>query len=207
MLSDTGETESFISGGGNLMKHSTTYRLSAAAMSLLLGAAAMPAGTQAYAAYGVGGNGTAIMEYLDRGIYAVKSGNGMFVSWRFNADDPDDAEFQVYRDNQLIYTSKSGDATCFQDNSGSAKSQYRVDTVSGGAVISSQTCKFNSGANYFDIPLDRPGNQYSPNDCSVGDVDGDGQYEIFLKWDPSNAKDNSQEGKTDNVSLSFGFRQ
>ncbi|MBR4200393.1 MAG: cellulose 1,4-beta-cellobiosidase, partial [Oscillospiraceae bacterium] len=38
-----------------------------------------------------------------------------------------------------------------------------------------------------------------PNDCSVGDVDGDGQYEIFLKWDPSNAKDNSQEGKTDNV--------
>ena len=36
----------------------------------------------ASAAYGAGGNGTAIMEYLDRGIYAVKSGNGMFVSWR-----------------------------------------------------------------------------------------------------------------------------
>ena len=181
------------------MKGQNRNRISAAALTLLIGAATLPAGSQAHAAYGVGGNGTAIMEYLDRGIYAVRSGNGMFVSWRFNADDPDNAEFRLYRDNTLIYTSKSGDATCFQDNGGNTGSQYRVDTVSGGAVISSQVCKFNSGANYFDIPLDRPGNQYSPNDCSVGDVDGDGQYEIFLKWDPSNAKDNSQEGKTDNV--------
>ncbi|QEK51361.1 T9SS type A sorting domain-containing protein [Pedobacter aquae] len=40
---------------------------------------------------------------------------------------------------------------------------------------------------------------YTANDCSVGDVDGDGEYEIFLKWDPSNAKDNSQSGYTGNV--------
>ena len=66
---------------------------------------------QASAAYGVGGNGTAIMEYLDRGIYAVKAG---FVSWRFNADDADNAEFRLYRDNQLICTSKSGNATSYQ---------------------------------------------------------------------------------------------
>ena len=51
----------------------------------------------ANAAYGVGGTGNNIVEHLDRGIYAVKSGNGMFVSWRFNADDPDDAEFRLYR--------------------------------------------------------------------------------------------------------------
>ena len=151
------------------------------------------------AAYGVGGNGKAIMEYLDRGIYAVKSGNGMFVSWRWNADDADDAEFRLYRDDTLIYTSKSGDATSYQDNGGNAKSKYRVDQVSGGKVVDSQTCKHSSGNNYFDIPLNSPGSQYSPNDCCVGDVDGDGQYEIFLKWDPSNSKDNSQSGKTDDV--------
>lgn len=40
---------------------------------------------------------------------------------------------------------------------------------------------------------------YSPNDCSVGDVDGDGVYELFVKWDPSNSKDNSQSGVTGNV--------
>jgi len=152
----------------------------------------------ASADYGVGGNGTAVMEYLDRGIYAVKSGNGMFVSWRWNADNADNAEFRLYRDNQLIYTSKSGDATSYQDNGGNASSKYRVDTVVNGAVVSSETCKFHSGTNYFDIPLQYPGGRYTPNDCCLGDVDGDGQYEIFLKWDGASA-DNSQSGQTDNV--------
>ncbi|SFC51939.1 RICIN domain-containing protein [Ruminococcus albus] len=154
---------------------------------------------KADAAYGVGGNGKAIMEYLDRGIYAVKSGNGMFVSWRWNANDADNAEFRLYRDDKLIYTSRSGDATSYQDNGGGTGSKYRVDCIEGGKVVNSQSCRFTSGTNYFDIKLNRPGSQYSPNDCVVGDVDGDGQYEIFLKWDPSNQKDNSQEGKTDNV--------
>jgi hypothetical protein len=40
---------------------------------------------------------------------------------------------------------------------------------------------------------------YVANDASVGDLDGDGQYEIVLKWDPTNAKDNSQSGYTGNV--------
>ena len=40
---------------------------------------------------------------------------------------------------------------------------------------------------------------YSANDASVGDLDGDGQYEIVLKWDPSNSKDNSQSGYTGDV--------
>jgi hypothetical protein len=31
---------------------------------------------------------------------------------------------------------------------------------------------------------------------SVGDVDGDGEYELIAKWDPSDAKDNSQSGYT-----------
>ena len=177
-------------------------RLSAAAAALAIAASSgtgLRTNFTADAAYGVGGNGKAIMEYLDRGIYAVKSGNGMFVSWRWNADDSDNAEFRLYRDNKLIYTSKSGDPTSFQDNGGSTASKYRVDCVEGGKVTSSQNCKFTSGNNYFDIKLNRPGNQYSPNDCVVGDVDGDGQYEIFLKWDPSNSKDNSQQGKTDDV--------
>ena len=152
-----------------------------------------------HADYGVGGNGTAVMEYLDRGIYAVKSGNGMFVSWRWNANDADNAEFRLYRDGNLIYTSKAGSgATSYQDNGGGTGSKYRVDTVVNGAVVSSEECKFKSGTNYFDIPLNYPGGRYTPNDCCLGDVDGDGQYEIFLKWDGASA-DNSQSGQTDNV--------
>ena len=173
--------------------------------ALLSGCAALTVCTTAFslpahADYGVGGNGTAIMEYLDRGIYAVKSGSGMFVSWRWNANDADNAEFQLYRDGTLIYTSKAGTgATSYQDNGGSTGSKYRVDTVVNGAVVSSEDCRFLSGKNYFDIPLNSPGSNYSPNDCVVGDVNGDGQYEIFLKWDPNDSQDNSKSGYTSNV--------
>lgn len=178
-------------------------RITAAAASLAVALSPnMSAGLKADAAYGAGGNGSAIMEYLDRGIYAIKSGNGMFVSWRFNANDDDNAEFQLFRDDQLIYTSKAGEATNYWDASGNSSSKYRVDTLVNGNLVSSEGCRFTSGANYFDIPLDVPRGgylsgqnyTYSPNDCCVGDVDGDGQYEIFVKWDPSNAQDNSKAG-------------
>ncbi len=175
-----------------------TRRMAAFTVALVLCASAASP-LPASAAYGAGGNGTAIMEYLDRGIYAVKSGNGMFVSWRWNANDADNAEFRLYRDGNLIYTSKAGSgATSYQDNGGGTGSKYRVDTVVNGVVVSSEECKFKSGTNYFDIPLNYPGGRYTPNDCCLGDVDGDGQYEIFLKWDGASA-DNSQSGQTDNV--------
>ena len=149
------------------------------------------------------GPGTESVEYLNRGISAVNTGRGMLVSWRWNANDADDAVFKLYRDDTLIYTSEAGQATCFLDEGGSAMSHYRVDTLSGEQVISTEDCSLISGQSYFDIPLDVPRGgsdfSYSPNDCSVGDVDGDGEYEIFVKWDPSNAKDNSQAGKTGNV--------
>ncbi len=42
---------------------------------------------------------------------------------------------------------------------------------------------------------------YTPGDASIGDLDGDGEYEIILKWDPSNAHDNAHDGYTGNVIL------
>ena len=150
--------------------------------------------------------GKMTVEYLDRGICAVNTGSGMLVNWRFLASDPDNAVFQLYRDNTLIYTSteKSNGATCFLDKGGSANSAYRVETYNGSMIIGNDTCSIKSSNSYFDIKLDQPakganGGTYSPNDMSVGDVDGDGVYELFVKWDPSNSKDNSQSGNTDNV--------
>ncbi len=139
------------------------------------------------------------VEYLDRGISAVNTGSGMLVSWRWLSSDSDAAVFRLYRDGTLIYTSNSGDATCFLDAGGNANSVYKVESVSGDRVLSSDTCALKSGSTYFDLPLSPPGSGYTPNDCSVGDVDGDGVYEIFLKWDPNNSKDNSQSGVTGNV--------
>lgn len=174
-------------------------KISSFAASALIAASIVPAGLRVSPAAAKYGTGKNIVEHLDRGIYAVKSGRGMFVSWRWNADDADNAEFRLYRDGQLVYTSKAGTgATCYQDNGGNANSKYRVDTVVNGEVAASEECKFKSGTNYFDIPLSKPGSQYTPNDCCAGDVDGDGQYEIFLKWE-GKALDNSQSGVTDNV--------
>ncbi|MCR4644659.1 MAG: RICIN domain-containing protein [Oscillospiraceae bacterium] len=148
-----------------------------------------------------------VVEYLDRGICAVNTGSGMLVNWRFLATDPDDAVFRLYRDNTLIYTSteKANGATCFLDKGGNASSRYKVECLtSGGKLLTSDTCAIQSSNAYFDIKLDKPANgsdggSYSPNDMSVGDVDGDGVYELFVKWDPSTSKDNSQKGKTDKV--------
>lgn len=140
-----------------------------------------------------------VMEYLDRGITAVGTGSGMLVSWRFLANDPNQAVYKLYRDNQLIYTSTETGATCFLDSSGSAKSAYKVECYDGNKLVSSDICKMTSANAYFDVPLKNPASGYTPNDCSVGDVDGDGTYELFVKWDPNNSKDNSQKGKTGNV--------
>ena len=176
-----------------------------AALAVSVCALSAPAQLPANAAYGTGQN---IAEYLDRGITAINTGNGMLVSWRFLANDSDSTEFQLYRGDERIYTSAAGKATCFLDKGGNASSLYRVDTYQGGSKVSSDTCTLISGTSYFDIPLDIPQGgttpdgvqfSYAANDCSVGDVDGDGVYEIFLKWDPSNAKDNSQGGYTGNV--------
>ena len=145
-----------------------------------------------------------VVENLDRGISAINTGSGMMVSWRFLADDSDNSIFKLYRNNALIYTSNAGNATCYLDKDGKSTDTYKVETVESATVVSSDTCAMQSGSNYLEVKLDVPkaqtsGITYSPNDCTVGDVDGDGQYELFVKWDPSNSKDNSQKGKTDKV--------
>ena len=146
-----------------------------------------------------------VVEYLNRGISAVNTGSGMLVNWRFLATDPDNAVFKLYRDNTLIYTSTDKDnsvtkgATCFLDKSGNAKSVYKVECYNGSTLLTSDTCSIQADAPYFDIKLSPPSSNHTPNDMSVGDVDGDGEYELFLKWDPTDSKDNSQKGKTGKV--------
>ena len=146
------------------------------------------------------------MENLNRGVVALPSNKsiGNFVSWRFLGTDSDDTRFDLVRNGTTIATDLK--VTNFEDTNGDSNSEYQVITkVDGQAVSTSDPIKV-WGAIYKKLKLDRPakgaqGGTYSPNDCSVGDVDGDGEYEIFVKWDPSNSQDNSNNGKTDNVFL------
>lgn len=146
--------------------------------------------------------GSSYAESLDRGISAVNTGSGMMISWRYLANDSDNAIFKLYRNNNLIYTSSAGEATCFLDSSGKSTDTYKIETIENNKVTSSDICTLQSDNNYLELKLDRPTSSnctYSPNDCSVGDADGDGEYELFVKWDPSNSQDNSKSGKTDKV--------
>ncbi len=140
----------------------------------------------------------------DRGLTAINTGSGMLVNWKYMNADTENAVYKLYRDDTLVYTSNPNEATCFLDSSGSASSKYKVETIVDGDVKYSDDCSMISNNDYFQINLDVPkaqtsGVTYSPNDCTVGDADGDGVNEIFVKWDPSNSKDNSQKGKTDKV--------
>ena len=144
------------------------------------------------------------MEKLDRGVVALpaNSGNGNFVSWRFLGTDDNNTRFDLVRNGMTIATDL--EVSNYKDTSGDSSSEYQVITKVNGEAISTSNPVKAWGEVYKKLKLDRPakgaqGGTYSPNDCSVGDVDGDGEYEIFVKWDPSNSQDNSNSGKTDNV--------
>lgn len=148
------------------------------------------------------------MEKLDRGVVAVPVSNGStsrLISWRLLGTDPRSTRFDVLRNGTVIANDLK--TSNFLDKGGNASSTYQVRVKVDGEVVETTTPVTPWANVWMKLPLDRPAGgstesgsyTYSPNDCSVGDVDGDGEYEIFVKWDPSNSKDNSQDGYTGNV--------
>ncbi|MGC5664838.1 cellulose binding domain-containing protein [Micromonospora sp. WMMD723] len=148
------------------------------------------------------------LEDLDRGLISVRSGNGNLVSWRLLGTETSGVSFNLYRGSTRVNATPITGATNYLDSGAAAGSAYTVRAVVGGAeqAASAPALQFANG--YLDVPIQPPAGgttpageaySYSANDASVGDLDGDGDYEIVLKWDPSNAKDNSQSGYTGNV--------
>jgi hypothetical protein len=140
------------------------------------------------------------MEDLDRGLISVRSGSGNLVSWRLLGTESASTGFNLYRGSAKLNASPLTGATNHLDNGAPADASYTVRAVVNGVeqAASELSLRF-TGGNYLDVPISRPGSTYTAGDASVGDADGDGQYEIFLKWDPSDQKDNSQSGVTSNV--------
>ncbi|MFE6077602.1 rhamnogalacturonan lyase [Paenibacillus sp. NPDC057886] len=148
------------------------------------------------------------MEFLDRGVVAVKTGTGVFVSWRLLGTEGSNVSFNVYRDGTKVNASPITNSTNLQDASGTSSSKYTVRAVVSGTEQAASAVASVWGNNYLSVPLSVPAGgttpdgvayTYSANDASAGDVDGDGEYELIVKWDPSNSKDNSQSGYTGEV--------
>lgn len=139
----------------------------------------------------MGANAQRFTDKLDRGLIAVQTTNGVYCSWRIQADEYYDVKYNLYR-NGMKLNSEPLDVSNFTDKSGSSSNTYTVKAVVNGVeqAASKETTVFNT--NYKEVKIQYPSalkSTYIPNDACCADVDGDGELEILMKFT------NQQEGE------------
>ncbi|KUL12479.1 rhamnogalacturonan lyase [Bacillus licheniformis] len=130
------------------------------------------------------------MEHLNRGLVAVKTKKGVFLSWRLLGTDPEETAFNLYRNGQRINSTPISSSTNFLDKHGNGKSLYYVSKVLGDKEVETSPKTAVWQKPYLEVPLNKPDGgttpdgapyTYSANDASIGDLDGDGKAEIAMK--------------------------
>jgi rhamnogalacturonan endolyase len=144
---------------------------------------------------GTPASGKREMESLDRGVIAINQGGGkVYVGWRMFGLDPGSIAFNVYRSAAgaaavKLNTSPITATTDYVDTGADVtkSNAYSVAAVVGGAeqaASAAYTLPANAPAQqYLSIPLRDGGLNYAQ--ANVGDLDGDGQYELVVKWSQS----------------------
>lgn len=153
---------------------------------------------------------------LKRGLMALSlsgagMGSGNLVSWRHREADGYGVKYKLYRGDEASQdvALNNGlyiiDRTNFADAGGTKDSYYLLETYDkAGVLLESEVSGKTWDNQTFYIPTEAPANSengasYSPNDASYCDMDGDGEYEIILKWSPSDEKDAASSGTTSPV--------
>lgn len=143
-------------------------------------------------------------EHLDRGVVAIKDGQNVIISWRTLTSDKKGEPFDILRNGVRLNKKPLKEGGTFFIDSQPLDGDVTYE-IRGGNKNGSYTLKASAPEGYLPVKLQKPQEgttpdgqsfSYSANDASVADVDGDGQYEIILKWDPSNAHDNAHDGYT-----------
>ena len=143
---------------------------------------------------------------LNRGLMAVKTSSGVLVSWRYRASDETlQPRFRLWRGKTLLNSRMPfTDRTNFLDTGGGLSSLYKLEVVDpdGNILETQETRPWDGQVKYITLQGGAPtdptaaGATYTPNDASFCDMDGDGEYDIILKWAPSNEKDAASSGTT-----------
>ncbi|MFJ3417511.1 rhamnogalacturonan lyase [Streptomyces sp. NPDC086082] len=150
------------------------------------------------------------VEALDRGVVSVHTDSGNLVSWRWLGTDPDNVSFNVYRTGTKVNSAPITGSTNYFHAGAPAQADYTVRAVVGGVEQADSVHALQFRTGYLDVPISPPAGgttpdgvayTYEANDASVGDLDGDGRLDFVLKWQPTNAKDNSQSGYTGDTIL------
>ncbi|MGC4063959.1 MAG: hypothetical protein QM784_04850 [Polyangiaceae bacterium] len=161
-------------------------------------------------------SGVLQMENLCRGVVAVRTGSNNYVSWRMMGYEPDDITFNVYRNGTKVNATPIGanNGTNYTDVGAPANATYTVRAILNG-VEQGDSANTRTGTSavatlaqpYIEIPVQLPAIGDSPvstphaiGDGSIGDLDGDGEYEIVLKLEQS-PQDNSISGATGQTHL------
>ena len=164
------------------------------------------------------------MELLDRGLVAVKVSSGVYLSWRVLGNEKDVA-YNVYKNGVLFKSVSKTEPSNLTDASGKITDKYLVKAVVNGEEETTGSKEATPWAQqYKTIQLNRPptgitpanyvsdgttttrypqGQTYSyfPREGCIGDLDGDGEYDIVILWSPTNAADNAHHGITGNTVL------
>lgn len=153
-------------------------------------------------------SGSSNVEYLDRGLVVMPAEEGgNAISWRWSGLDEQRIVFKVYKNDEFFRTVRPGEPTFLEDGNGLPEDSYHVEALVDDTEKDVSQVVQAQDKSYLSIPLNKPDNDfvdgveysYSANDASAADLTGDGQYELIVKWEPDNAKDNSQGGKTGDV--------
>ena len=140
------------------------------------------------------------MEYLDRALVAMEVRNAVYLSWRMLGTDAPDIGFNLYRNGEKINVQPITESTNYTDAKGTVNDKYRVEAIlpDGSLEHSDEEIsvwaygKTVSGAPgsaplrpYKTIPLPEPpeGENLIPGDMSVGDLTGNGKYELIYMWE------------------------
>ncbi|MGC9437927.1 rhamnogalacturonan lyase [Streptomyces sp. WG5] len=191
------------------MRHSRTYRRRPFVLAAALAATGLVgAGLTTLTADTAEAATARQVEALDRGVVSVHTGDGNLVSWRWLGTDPDNVSFNVYRAGTKVNSSPVTGSTTYFHSGAPSHADYTVRAVVNGTEQGDSVHAIQFRAGYKDVPISPPAGgttpdgvsyTYEANDASVGDLDGDGAPDLVLKWQPTNAKDNSQSGYTGNT--------